>query len=271
MFNTRDWIIQQGLQHFEQTQQDDQWLKSWLEQKRPRRKFTLSDYRQRLCHHARLLENYRIALKQKNNEDLARLKQEIEQSDEMIYPSDVVRQIQIQIRQRKTKRERIRRQKLRNPVKTSKTNIDVIINPSTSKKSFLEKIDDIRTILRQIDQRQQQTQCETIRQQLSDLERLCTEKIDEYEREREKQSDIDLYNHLFNNQRRSFYESSESRAQRFLRAHQNRSNLIEIRQQWDQFLSSTSNDIEFPSEWYTVTSTADSTWAKFIFERTNNS
>ena len=262
MISTREWIIQQGLRRLEQSELDQQWLKSWLEGKRTRTTSSLSDYRQRLCQHAHLLRNYRIALDEKNTENLQRWKREIEESNELIYRADLIREIERKIRQRKSKRARLRRRKekmIDEPV--------IIFNPSTTKKSWMEKIDEIRAMLKQIDERRRENPSETIREQLAELERLCAAKIDEYERARAKESDVDLYNHLFNNRTQSFYESEDRRAEEFLRAHRNRSDLVEIRQQWDHFLSPTPTNDSLPFQWHTVTTVGDPTWANFLLPR----
>ncbi|CAF4569903.1 unnamed protein product, partial [Rotaria magnacalcarata] len=67
-----------------------------------------------------------------------------------------------------------------------------------------------------------------------------------------KQTHKDLLNYLFNNHNRSFYESPNPDAQYYLRAHQSKTNLVQIRQAWDQYSSTriTSLDNIISSQWH---------------------
>ncbi|CAF1654205.1 unnamed protein product, partial [Adineta ricciae] len=229
---TRESIIAEGLKALEQSKTDQQWLKFWLERKMEQKKstpklMTLSEFRQKLVHHARLLRQYEDALHNSNRGVLSELKQQIEQSNHFIYNPELIKSIQMDIRRRKSKRARLRRRK------DDQAAIDTIETLPTNEKSLEQKIQDIQLLLQTIAKLKQSNRDEEILDELSELEIRCTTKLHEYQSELARQchcADVDLYNSLFNNHDRSFYESMNSDAHDFLRAHQNVNDLVEIRQ-----------------------------------------
>ena len=70
---SRSTIIEHGLKILQQSQFDQEWVKSWIEQKQKRSRITLSEYRQRLTHHAHLLQQYQQALEQIDHQYLIQL------------------------------------------------------------------------------------------------------------------------------------------------------------------------------------------------------
>jgi hypothetical protein len=271
---TRESIINEGLKIFEQSKNNEQWLKSWIENKKLSSKsISLSDYRQKLIQHANLLQQYEQALKNSTYEILIELKNQIEQSNNFIYDYQIIKNIQKQIHRRKSKRARLHRQKERKliPIKS-----DIIEPQSTNEKPLIEKIQDIKSILQTIEQLKQ---LKNIRQQqqtdnndeLIEIENICNAKLLEYKTELEKisQSHIKLFNYLFNNNDQSFYESTNPNAQYFLRAHQNINDLIQIRQAWDQYSSThiSSLDNMIPSKWHEPQTPCDSNWTRYIFNK----
>ncbi|CAF4244364.1 unnamed protein product [Rotaria sp. Silwood2] len=286
---TRESIINEGLKIFEQPKHDEQWLKNWIERKKEEKqlssnRITLSNYRQKLIQHAHLLKQYENALNISNHEILSELKNKIEQSNNFIYNCNNIQNIQKQIHQRKLKRSRLRRQKEKQLI-PRKTNI--IEEQSINEKTLIEKIKDINSILQTIEQlkklrytrqKRQQNNINTITttnntdNELIEIQNICTDKLHEYKTEIEKQaksSHIELYNYLFNNNNRSFYESTNIDAQDFLRAHQNINNLVQIRQTWDQYSSTHINSLDnmIPSQWYEPQLPCDSNWARYIFNK----
>ncbi|CAF1317214.1 unnamed protein product [Rotaria sordida] len=283
---TRESIINEGLKILQQSKTDQEWLKPWIERKKEQKqlssnRITLSDYRQKLIQHAHLLQQYDNALKNFNHKILFELKIQIEQSNNFIYDCNIIKNIQKQIYQRKLKRARLRRQKEKKLI-PNKNNI--IEEKLINEKSFIEKIQDIKSILQTIEklkyirQKRQQDNINIITttnntdDELIEIENICTTKLDEYKIEIKKQSqssDIELYNYLFNNNNQSFYESTNSDAQDFLQAHQNINNLIKIRQTWDQYSTThiTSLDNIIPSQWHEPQIPCDSNWTRYIFNK----
>ena len=108
--------------------------------------------------------------------------------------------------------------------------------------------------------------------ELIEIHKLCTEKLLEYKTEMNENfliPRIDLFNYLFNNNNQSFYESNDPNSQYLLRAHQSMSNLVQIRQAWDQYLNTniTSANSSIPLKWYEPNVPYDSNWAQFIFHK----
>ncbi|UJR21834.1 hypothetical protein I4U23_024908 [Adineta vaga] len=277
---TRESIIHEGLKLLEQSKIDHQWLKIWLERKKEQQQdltstqVTLFEYRQKLIQHAHLLQQYVHALNHSNRERLLELKNQIEQSNNFIYDAELIRNIQKKIQRRKAKRARLRRRK------EEKVSIDMIEEQqSTNEKSLEEKIREINALLQTIknlkqsknNRQPQQPNSQTL-DELTQVENLCTTKLHEYQQEIERKahgSDIDLYNSLFNNNDRSFYESINSDAHDFLRAHQNVNDLIETRQAWDQYLTphfSSLNNI-IPVKWHEPQTPCNANWAQYIFDK----
>ena len=274
--STRESIINEGLKIAEQSKIDQEWLKIWIKRKQEQKQLssyhiTLSDYRQKLIQHAHLLQQYENALKNYDNKTLFELRTKIEQSNHFIYDCSTIKNIQKQIRRRQSKRARFRRQKAKQPIKTN-----IIESKLTNEKSLMEKIHDIETILRTVEQlkyiRQQQNHTITNDDnELIDIQNMCNARLLEYI-EMEKQIRlpyIELYNYLFNNHDRSFYESTDLDAQYFLRAHENKTNLVEIRRMWDQYLTThfTSFDNIIPFKWYEPEIPCDSNWTRYIFNK----
>ena len=268
---TREAILNEGLKTFEQSKTDQQWLKNWLDKKKKvsNGPILLSNYRQKLIEHAHLLQQYEDALKTSNREILIQLKVQIEQGNSFLYDDKNIKTIQKQIYQRKLKRARLHRQK---EVKRIDTKEDLPIQ--TNEKSSKDKTEEIHSLLQLISQLKQ---LKTTRQQseidtndeLIELEKLCTEKLVEY-KETSSSSQIELYNYLFNNQNQSFYQSTNSDTQYYLRAHQSINDLIQIRQGWDQYSSThstSSNHHLLPFQWHEPQSPSDVNWSQFIFNK----
>ena len=279
----REWVINEGLRRLQQPQMDRQWLRTWIERKKKSSpaSVSLSDYRQRLVRHARLLQNYQQALQQSDLADRARLKSQIEESNRAIYDVHLVKHIQEEIRSRKAKRARLRRRK-------EKKNTDppppvIIAYPSPPPgKTFAEKIQDLEKILKTVDRLKRSPSRHRVEQtaatfhrntaELAEIESICRSKIQEYQTAMAAEvpsSEIELLTYLFNNQGQSFYESTYPDAQYFLRAHQNRTNLIQIRQEWDQYCTDRRSTPEemLPSQWHEPQSPCDSNWSRYICHR----
>ncbi|CAF1205835.1 unnamed protein product [Rotaria sp. Silwood1] len=286
--SSRESIINDGLKIFEQSKIDHEWLKNWIKMKQNQKQLssnqiTLSNYRQKLIQHAYLLQQYKNALKNFNYKILFELKNQIEQSNSFIYDYNHIKNIQKQIKQRKLKRLRIRRQKEKNI--SISNQINIIKEQLINNKSLIEKIQDINFILQTIKQlkqiyekRKQSNINNTItisnntNNELIEIENICTNKLYEYKNELEKQtqsSSIELYNYLFNNNNQSFYESINSDTKYFLQAHQNVHNLVQIRQIWDQYSSThiSSLDNMIPFQWHEPQIPSDSNWAQYIFNK----
>ena len=269
--STRESIINEGLKIAEQSKIDQEWLKIWIKRKQEQKQLssyhiTLSDYRQKLIQHAHLLQQYENALKNYDHKILFELKTKIEQSNYFIYDYSTIKNIQKQIRRRQSKRARFRRQKEKQSIKTN-----IIESRLINEKSLMEKIHDIETILRTIEQLKYICQQQNHDNKFIDIQNMCTARLLEYI-EMEKQirfPHIELYNYLFNNHDRSFYESTNLDAQYFLRAHENKTNLVEIRRMWDQYLATyfTSFDNIIPSQWYEPEIPCDSNWSRYIFNK----
>ena len=264
---TRESIVTDGLKILEQSKLDHQWLNNWIERKKQSSSnpITLSDYRQQLIHHTHLLQQYEHALKHSNHEILLQLKPKIEQSSILVYDHNIIKKIH----RRKSKRARLRRQK-------EKKLTDTINEQPTNEKSFDEKIQDINSLLQIIEKlkqlkttRQQQQMDSNTIDELIEIHSICTAKLLEYQNEMETKSHSPLYNYLFNNHDRSFYESINFDAQYFLRAHQNINDLVQIRQAWDQYstthISSLDNIISM--KWHEPQVPCDSNWARYIFDK----
>jgi len=277
---TRESIINEGLKIFEQSKNDQEWLKNWIERKKlSLKQISLSDYRQKLIEHSYLLQQYDQALKNSNHKILVELKNQIEQSNNFIYDCNIIKNIQKQIHRRKSKRARIRRQK---EIKLFNNKSDIIEQQQQpiNEKPLIEKIQDINSILQTIEKLKQ---LKTTRQQqqtdnlvdnndeLTEIQNICNARLLEYKTEMEKisQSNRELYNYLFNNHNQSFYESTNANAQYFLRAHQNINELIQTRQAWDQYSSThiSSLDNIIPSQWHEPKAPFDSNWARYIFNK----
>lgn len=271
---TRESIINENLRLFEQTKIDQQWVHNWLKVKRTSiKRISLSDYRQKLITHAQLLRQYQNAINQSDAILLEQLKQKIIQNNEVLYDSNIIKSIEQQVRRRKSKRARLRRQK-------QKLSLDIEDNPIEPSRCHSpitnEKLEDIHSLLRLIEHLQTLRQTDS----LTELHQQCTTKLLEYENKMKNNSSSSvkqLANYLFNNENQSFYQSNNPEGQDLLRAHQTKSNLIEIRQQWDQYLSRQSSSIDhmFPLKWNEVQSPCDYHWSKYIFksspdDRSNN-
>ncbi|CAF1326167.1 unnamed protein product [Adineta steineri] len=279
---SRELLINEGLKTFEQNKLDQQWLNNWIERKKQNKllsssnQMTLSDYRQKLIYHAQLLQQYEHALNNSNYEILFELKIKIEQSNNFIYDENRIKNMKKKIQQRKSKRKRLQRQKQEKFIDIKQNSIESKVN---NEKSVNEKIQDINSLIQTIEKLKQ---LKTIRQQqnddingntineLTEIHNLCTSKLLEYQTEMENKSHcshIDLYNYLFNNHNQSFYESINSDAQYFLRAHQNLNDLVTIRQAWDQYstthISSMDNIISY--KWHEPQLPSDSNWTQYIF------
>jgi len=262
---TRELIITEGLKLLEQSKLDQSWLKNWIERKQQStsNQITLSEYRQKLIHHTQLLQHYEHALKHSNHELLFELKTQIEQSNIFIYDHNIIKKIH----RRKSKRARLRRQK-------EKKFIDIIPKQQpTNEKSLIEKIQDIHTILQTIEKlkqlkntRQQQQNDNNTMNELTDIENICSAKLIEYQCEMESKSQSSLYNYLFNNHNQSFYESINSDAQYYLRAHQNINDLVQIRQAWDQYSRTHNSSLDniIPFKWHEPQLPCDSNWTRYI-------
>lgn len=283
---SRETIINEGLKILQQPKLDQEWLKNWIERKKPStsNRITISFYRQKLIEHARLLQQYENALKIPNHELLLELKVKIEQSNQLIYNSDIVVNIQKQIQRRKSKRARLRRQKEKQSITNTNTNApcnepnNIPVESRTNEKSLTEKIKDIESILHTIEQlkqlrhRRQPTNVNNTDDQLTEIQNLCIAKLNEYKGQIEpqvKSSQIELFNYLFNNNNQSFYESTNPDTQYYLRAHENLNNLIEIRQAWDQYSTTriTSSDNIVPFQWYEPRTPCDTNWSQYIFNK----
>lgn len=278
----RQWVINEGLRRLQQPQIDQQWLKTWVEQKQKSSSssslssVSLSDYRQRLVQHARLLHKYEHALQESSPTVLTQLKSQIEESSRAVYDAQLVKHIQEEIRHRKAKRARLRRQKEK---KHSDPPLPVISaeQPPTGK-TFAEKIQDMEKLLKTVERLKSKNpqphnaSSDRATAELADIESICRSKIQEYQTAMAAErpsSEVELFNYLFNNQGHSFYESTHPDAQYFLRAHQNRTNLIRIRHGWDQYCTnqrSTPDNI-LPSQWHEPQSPCDSNWSRYIFHR----
>ncbi|CAF1402619.1 unnamed protein product [Adineta ricciae] len=264
---TRESIIAEGLKALDQSKTDQQWLKFWLERKMEQKKstsklMTLSEYRQKLGDHARLLRQYKDALHNSNHGVLSELKQQIEQSNHLIYNPELIKSIQVNIRRRKSKRARLRRRK------EDQVATDTIETFPTNEKSLEQKIQDIELLLQTIAKVKQSNRDEDILDELSELGTRCTTKLHEYQTELAKQChcmDVDLYNSLFNNHDRSFYESMNSDAHDFLRAHQNVNDLVEIRQAWDRYSTPHFSSVDnlIPLKWYEPQPPSDANWSLY--------
>jgi hypothetical protein len=266
---TRESIINEGLKAFEQSKNDQQWINNWIENRRKSSKqISLTDYRQKLIEHSHLLRQYDNALKESNHQILVELKIQIEQANDFLYDDNAIKHIQKQIHRRKSKRARLRRQK-----QTKDEIIELQPSPSIN-----EKIQDIQSILRTIEQLQtirQQRQKDNIvnsNDQLIEIQNICTAKLLEYQNQMKGNSQscqIELYNYLFNNHNQSFYQSTNSDGQYLLRAHQNKNDLIQIRQGWDQYASTnrSSSDNIIPLQWHEPQLPSDSNWTRYIFNK----
>jgi hypothetical protein len=282
---TRESIIKEGLKRFEQPKIDQEWLKNWIERKQKEKQLSskqisLSNYRQKLIQHAHLLQQYEQGLKNSNDEILIELKIQIEQANHFIYDFDIIKNIQKQIQRRKSKRNRLHRQK---EIKLLNHKSDRIEQQQPiNEKSLMEKIQDINSILQTIEQlkqlktirqeKQQQNENLTNNDELTEIQNICNAKLLEYKIEMEnisQSSHIELYNYLFNNHDQSFYESINPDAQYFLRAHQNINNLMQIRQTWDQYSSTQISSLDniIPLKWHEPQSPCDSNWARYIFNK----
>jgi hypothetical protein len=266
---TREFVIHQGLQRLDQSRLDQQWLNTWIVRHRVNKTSSLSDYRQQLIRHAHLLRRYRLALDQVDHHVLAQLKFELEQSHAYIYDVRLIEHIQKLIHRRQSKRKRIRRRRRRqiqqHPIQTTHVDND----KSTCQKTLKEKIHEVEDILHTIEQYQHVlVSTNKTNEELLDLRTLCLNRLDEY-RTRDSSNRIDLCNYLFNNHDQSFYESTETNAHYYLRAHHTRYNLVRIRQAWDQYLtdrmSSTNNVI--PLQWHEPVYPCDCHWSQYIFNK----
>ena len=257
----RQSILQEGLRTFEQSKNEQDWVKNWIERKQRTSpaKPSLCDYREQLIHHARLLEQYQCALQTGDETLLGSLKDHIEQSSRSIYDADRITAIQRIIRQRKSKRRRLRRRR---------EEPSPIVQSAPCGKTLAEKIQDIDALLQKIEQIQRLglVLSDPTNEELTDIQRLCTEKRREYQTSTARTSQIDLHNYLFNNQGQSFYESSLSDAHYFLRAHQSKNQLLHTRHAWDRYLSGGTSD-RMPSAWHEPQAPSDPHWARYIFSR----
>lgn len=241
---TREAILHEGLKTFEQRTTDREWVKNWIE----KRRIPLSIYRQKLIEHSQLLQQYEQALSDSNTERLNPLKIAIEKNNQWIYDERNIHCIQKQIYRRKLKRNRLRRQK-QVP--------DEPMQPAADEeKTWKEKIDEIKSLLQTISQLKTSHPSD----ELTEIERLCTEKLHEY------QTDLPLTNYLFNNQNQSFYQATSSAAQYYLRAHENRHDLIQIRQAWDHYSTARflSSAHLLPNHWHEPQLPSDSNWSQFL-------
>ena len=257
---SRESIINEGLRSFEQTKIDQQWVQNWVKVKRSSvKRISLSDYRQKLLAHAQLLRQYQTAINQSNSILLNELKSKIIENDQSLYDPNTVKSIEQAIRRRKSKRARLRRQKQ----KLSLPIDDTPIEPTRSHSPVTnEKLEDIHSVLRLIEQLQTLRQADS----LTELHQRCTAKLLEYENELKTNPSRELANYLFDNQNQSFYQSINPDTQDLLRAHQNKLHLIQTRQVWDQYLTTQRSSIEhmLPMKWNEPQSPCDIHWAKYI-------
>ena len=277
----RQWVITEGLRRLQQPQIDQQWLKTWVEQKQKSSSsslpsVSLSDYRQRLVQHARLLKNYEHALQESDPTVITELKSQIDESSGLIYDVQLVKHIQEEIRHRKAKRARLRRRKEK---KHSDPPLPVIsTDQPPAGKTFAEKIQDMEKLLKTVERLKSTNPppdaagSDRTTAELADIESICRSKIQEYQTAMATErpsSEVELFNYLFNNQGHSFYESTGPDAQHFLRAHQNRTNLIRVRHGWDQYCTDqrSTPDNMLPSQWHEPQSPCDSNWSRYIFRR----
>lgn len=211
---TRESIINENLRRLDQERTDRQWVETWTKTKKSSKHVSLSDYREKLIAHAQFLRQYQTALNQSSSPLLTDLKEKIIQSGEFLYESHRMKIIEQQIRRRKSKRARLRRQK-----QPKSPNPPTVQPPMTNK-----KLDDIRSLLRLIEQLQSIRPSDT----LTELHQRCTAKLLEYEKE-------------LNGDRRS---------------------LIEIRREWDEYF--TRDGSSLPLKWHEPHLPSDNQWAKYI-------
>lgn len=228
---TRELIINEGLKRLEQAKTDQQWVQTWMETKKSSRHVSLSDYREKLITHGQFLRQYQSALNQSSSELLNELKGMIIQSGEFLYDSNRMKTIEQQIRRRKSKRARLRRQK---QMKSIDTTDNLSEQPRSSSPITNKKLEDIRSLLHLIEQLQSIRQSDP----LIELHQRCTAKLVEYENEKSISP-----NH---------------------RAHENRTNLIEIRREWDEYF--TRDGSSLPLKWHEPHLPSDDQWSKYIFK-----
>ena len=240
---TRESIINEGLKRLEQAKTDQQWAQTWVKTKKSSKYVSLSDYREKLITHAQFLRQYQSALNQSSSELLTELRGKIIQSGEFLYESNRVKTIEQQIRGRKSKRARLRRQK---QMKSIDTNDNPSEQPRSQSPITNKKLEDIRSLLRLIEQLQSIRQSDP----LIELHQRCTAKLVEYENEMKKKSI-------------SFSQDQPEHSD-LLRGHENRTNLIEIRREWDEYL--TRDGSSLPLKWHEPHLPFDHQWAKYIFK-----